>query len=413
MATLFKKTIVRYLVDGKRVKASEARRLQAAGHVVQRRIERSRKWYVRYRLPDGRIRQVAGYVDRGATMALATRLERDAAREAAGLATPTDRHLADPVESHLAAFVADLEARQRTAKHVRLTINRTRAVLQAGGVRRLADLDAHRVQAAVGDLRRGGLATETANHYLVAVKGFTRWLWRQGRLATDPLAGLRRLNPEPDRRVVRRALSSEELARLVQAAESSQTEWRDLDGRDRAAIYLLAAGSGLRVHELGTLTYADLVLDADPPRVAIQAAYAKNRRQDVIPLPRQVAEYLRGYLANRPSVPADQATRIWPGTWWQRAAGMKRLDLQAAGIEYTDASGRVADFHGLRSTYATLLARRGVNLQTAQALLRHSDPKLTARTYTKLGITDLAGAVADMTLAPPADEASRGQRGGL
>lgn len=266
MATLFKKTITRWLADGKRVKASEAQTLEAAGHVVQRRIQRSRKWYIRYRLPDGRIRQVAGYV-----------------------------------------------------------------------------------------------------------------------------AGLRRLNPEPDRRVVRRALSSEELARLVQAAESSQSRWRDLDGRDRAAIYMLAAGSGLRAHEVGMLTYADLLLDANSPRVTVRAAYAKNRRQDTIPLPRQVAEYLRNYLASRPSVPADQAKRIWPGTWWQRAAGTLRVDLQTAGVEYTEASGRVADFHGLRSTYATLLGRQGVNLQTAQALLRHSDPKLTARTYTKLGVTHLAG----------------------
>jgi len=47
----------------------------------------------------------------------------------------------------------------------------------------------------------------------------------------------------------------------------------------------------------------------------------------------------------------------------------------------------------LRVTNATLLAKVGVNFQTAQALMRHSDPKLTAKTYTKLGITDLGAVV--------------------
>ncbi len=36
-------------------------------------------------------------------------------------------------------------------------------------------------------------------------------------------------------------------------------------------------------------------------------------------------------------------------------------------------------------------------------LMRHSDPKLTARTYSKLGVTDLGQAVADLTLPRPAE----------
>lgn len=89
---------------------------------------------------------------------------------------------------------------------------------------------------------------------------------------------------------------------------------------------------------------------------------------------------------------------------------MIRRDLTEAGID-AERHGQRADFHALRSTYATSLARVGVNLQTAEALLRHSDPKLTARTYTKLGITDLAGAVAGLTLPHPKDEAASGEGG--
>jgi len=401
MATLFRKHRTRYVFDGKRVTAAEATRLRAEGHAVEKRVEKSRRWYVRYRLPDGRVREVAGYTDKAATQALGIRLQRNAQREAAGLARPTDHYLADPLEKHLADYQAALEARCRTAKHIRLTLKRIRTVLAQSGARRVGDVTSARVVDALAKLRRDGLATETANHYLTAAKMFTRWLWRQGRLSEDPLAGLGRQNADVDRRVVRRALTAEELGRLIQAAETSDWTFRGLDGRDRAALYMLAAFSGLRVSELKHLTAADLSLAGEPPTVAVAAAYAKNRKQDVLPLPADAAAYLAAWLASRPIRPVG-AVRLWPGTWWQKAAAMLRRDLDAAGID-AQADGQVVDFHALRSTYATNLARLGVNLQTAQALLRHSDPKLTARTYTKLGITDLGRAVADLRLQRPAE----------
>ena len=72
---------------------------------------------------------------------------------------------------------------------------------------------------------------------------------------------------------------------------------------------------------------------------------------------------------------------------------MLRRDLERAGIPYADAQGRVMDFHSLGVTFVTNLSRAGVSLTTAQKLARHSDPKLTANTYTRLDIDDLAGAV--------------------
>ena len=39
---------------------------------------------------------------------------------------------------------------------------------------------------------------------------------------------------------------------------------------------------------------------------------------------------------------------------------MLRKDLEAAGIPHRDASDRVADFHALRHTFITRVARPGV-----------------------------------------------------
>ncbi len=141
--------------------------------------------------------------------------------------------------------------------------------------------------------------------------------------------------------------------------------------------------------------------------VAVQAAYSEHRRQDVVPIPPGVAEYLQAWLSVRATRPVGQA-RLWPGTWYTVAAKMLRADLQATGIPH-ELDGRVTDFHALRATYATNLARLGVNLQTAQALMRHSDPKLTARTCTKLGVTDLGQAVAHLDVGLPVSAAEMGQ----
>jgi hypothetical protein len=55
-----------------------------------------------------------------------------------------------------------------------------------------------------------------------------------------------------------------------------------------------------------------------------------------------------------------------------------------AGVRHqgVDEHGRHLDFHALRHTFATMLARAGVSPRVAMELMRHSDMRLTAKTYT-------------------------------
>jgi hypothetical protein len=75
-------------------------------------------------------------------------------------------------------------------------------------------------------------------------------------------------------------------------------------------------------------------------------------------------------------------------------------DLAAAGIAKRDARGRVVDVHALRHTFGTHLCRAGVPLRTAQAAMRHSDPKLTANVYTDPQLLDVAGAISHLPDLP-------------
>ncbi len=69
---------------------------------------------------------------------------------------------------------------------------------------------------------------------------------------------------------------------------------------------------------------------------------------------------------------------------------MIRADLSDAGIEYRDANGRVADFHALRHTFISALARGGVHPKLAQQLARHSTITLTMDRYTHTVVGELA-----------------------
>jgi integrase len=87
-----------------------------------------------------------------------------------------------------------------------------------------------------------------------------------------------------------------------------------------------------------------------------------------------------------PITAAEEAARD------KRSAEMLRVDLAKAKILYETEEG-VVDFHALRVTYITNLARSGVHPKVAQILARHSTMELTMRVYTKLNPTDVSGAV--------------------
>jgi len=86
---------------------------------------------------------------------------------------------------------------------------------------------------------------------------------------------------------------------------------------------------------------------------------------------------------------------------------MIRIDLTAADIDYEDNSGRFADFHALRHTFISNLARAGVHPRNAEALARHSTIDLRMNVYTHVAMGDLhddvkslAGLVATVSPRP-------------
>jgi hypothetical protein len=75
-------------------------------------------------------------------------------------------------------------------------------------------------------------------------------------------------------------------------------------------------------------------------------------------------------------------------------------DLIASGIPKRDGRTRVVDVHALRHTFGTHLSKGGVPLRTAQAAMRHSDPRLTANVCTDPKLLDVAGALDALPALP-------------
>jgi len=391
-------------------------------------------YYITYFVRPGVRKTLKGCKDKAATEALARKLEADAMLRREGVIDArADRYAAaeaKPLNEHVADLAAALKAKGVTALQAGTVKARVTHILGLCKAERISQISLSGVQNALGTIREvgasvksrnKGVSLQTCNHYLRALKQFTRWLWRDGRAREDALVHLAGYNVQLDRRHDRRALTDDELARLIRAAEKGQ-KVRAMTGPERAMLYQLAVGTGFRANELRSLTPESFDLDADPPTVTVQAGYSKRRRMDVQPIRCDLADLLRPWLAgkkaghpvfNMPDKPIklirpdlDAAHQAWLKE--ARSEEERSQRRQSDFLEYRDGEGRVADFHALRHTYISRLVASGANIKVAQELARHSTPTLTLGRYAHVQLVDQTRALDALPSIEPtrADDAA-------
>lgn len=360
------------------------------------RVE-SAVWHIVYTDHAGREADEPGYADRAATEALLAERVRTAARVSAGLlpAEAASGRTAATLTELLEEFGRHLADGGATARHAKDRTLYARRVCESVGAVRPADLTPAAVIRAVASLAGElGLGRRTRHHHVSAVKQFTRWLCQTRKSEpADHLSGLACAADDAHPTFRRRALTAKEFETLLQKTRESVVVRRGLTGRERAALYLTAARTGLRASELYALTPAEFDLGARPV-VIVRAKTAKNRRDDELPLRPDVVAEVGPILKRR-----KRGERVWPNrgpgpwySWHVRAAEMIAADLQAAGLERETPEG-IYDVHALRGQFATDLERAGVSLPKAQRLMRHSTPALTSKHYIRSTAADLADEV--------------------
>ena len=346
-----------------------------------------------------------------------------------------EKHRKRPLKDHIADWKAYLLNKGNTEKHVGEVEFKVKRIADACGWKMIGDLSAGAVIQCLADLRSGGMAIQTSNHHLRAIKQFSRWLVRDRRTNDDPLAHLAMLNPKLDRRHDRRALLPEEFTRLINAAKVGPPV-ESIPGADRAMMYVLAAWTGFRKGEIGSLTKNSFRLDADPPTATVAAAYSKRRREDSQILHPEVARQLREWLASKATGPDELLFPVSgkvPGGTERKTHLMMKKDLarardawikEAKGdpaeikrreetdfLKYENSAGEYADFHSNRHLFITSLERAGLSPKMAQTLARHSDIRLTLGVYTHVGVHDQTAAIGSLPAPPgesvgPANEAA-------
>jgi len=255
--------------------------------IFKRKKGRNEPYLIQYLDHLGKRRTRKGYTDKGLTEELAGKLESEARLRSTGMIDPTQERIAQQrassIDLHLSAFEESLS--DNTPKYVSLTMSRVRKIVAGCGFVSLACLEPEAVQAFLRRQRQEeGLGHRTCNHYLQAIDGFCYWCVATKRLVANPLAGMERLNAAVDVRHPRRALTAEEVAKLVASARLSGKSIQCCSGEKRARIYLLSYLTGLRRGEIASLTPRSFDLKSETPTLTVEAACSKHRRKDVLPL---------------------------------------------------------------------------------------------------------------------------------
>ncbi len=400
----------------------------------------SDKWYASWKDSSGRLRRLALFPDRKPSQEAAGKIAKLESIRASGDMIPPElsrfiegttpyirAKLAEfgvlpasaitaskPLPAHITDWGAALRDKGTSDAQADLVTTRVTRIFTLCGFVTWQDISASRLQACIGDLHKDtadkrGISIQTANFYLNACKQFGRWMVKDRRAHESAIGHLDGQNVKLDRRHDRRALSAEELCRLLEAAAAAPVRF-GMTGTERACLYRLAVETGLRAGELRSLTAGSFHLDGDSPTVTIAAAYAKNRREDTLPLRKVTADALRPFITSKmpavevftmPTYPGSTATMFRADLadarkTWLDACHTTQEREQASASTFllpVDGAGRHADFHSLRHTFISNLAAGGVHPKTAQTLARHSTITLTMDRYTHVRAADCADAL--------------------
>ena len=414
MATLFKPTRPSPLATGSEVVARDGKphvRVREKGRTTfypltvsgTHYLKPAAKWAAEVRFADGTLKRVRFSPNRDAAALMLAELLKRIENEKIGVVDRHAGHRKRPLAEHVGDWLAVLTARGRDDEYTSLKKARVSAILAGCGFVYATDLSADRLERFLESLRTGPkkLSVQTTNDYLQAASQFCKWLVENGRIERNPFASAKKGDAARDRRHVRRPLDFAELQLLVTGTRTAAVARRKLTAESRAVLYATAAFSGYRAGELAALTPAAFRLDGRTPTIDLSGEFTKNGKDASQPVPNDLAELLRGFLAGLP-----RGVPVWPGTWCTRSAEMIRRDAAAAGLTLdVDARGgpEVLDFHSLRGTYATFLDGLDMSLKTRQELMRHSDPRLTMNRYTKAKLHDMGAAVQNLPKldAPP------------
>lgn len=264
------------------------------------------------------------------------------------------------------------------------------------------------------------LSSRTVNHvHALLRKAFNDAVHADQLLSSNPAVRAKRPRQEKSRDRVDVSWTAEDLRTFLALLEDHRL----------FALFRLAAYTGARRGELLNLSWDDVALDGDNPRVHITgtvqvidsqlvAGTTKAGQSRIVSIDPGTVAALREHRT-RQEVERQRAMQSWvPGDLvFRREIGAPLYPsspTQLMSKRITEYNDHLPDgatplprirFHDLRHVHATLLLRAGVAVHVVARRLGHADPAVTLRTYAHV-LADQAAEVATVfaSLVDSADE---------
>lgn len=212
----------------------------------------------------------------------------------------------------------------------------------------------------LGEMEEGCLAASTISRNIASMRAFFLYLFKSGRISSDPAENLRA--PRVEKKLPE-VLTVEEVDRLLRQPNPKTRKGM----RDRAMLELLYA-TGMRVSELLSLQLEDVNLSFG------YVICHENGKERVIPIGNVCRDALAAYMEQ---ARASFVKSAGENALFTNCSGhaMSRQGFWKVLKQYAQAAGIHRDItpHTLRHSFAVHMLQNGADIKSVQEMLGHCD----------------------------------------
>ncbi len=222
------------------------------------------------------------------------------------------------------------------------------------------------------------LIFHTQHAYLVAVRGWFKWLARHNYILYNPASEIEL--PRLGMRLPQHVLTQPEVETVL-----NQTNTHDALGiRDRAILETLYS-TGIRRAELINLKFDDI----DFNQGTVMIRQGKGNKDRVVPISGCALKWIDKYLVEvRPELVSGMDERFLYLSKLSEPFTPARLTQLVRGYIKSASIKKTGSCHLFRHTMATLMLERGADLRFIQEILGHANMNST-QVYTRVSIVKL------------------------
>ena len=207
----------------------------------------------------------------------------------------------------------------------------------------------------LASMKEKGLSDRTLENYRSYISAFYQWLTREDFIVKNPCD---KINPIKYKEEIRKPFTETDIDKIRSHCTTI---------RNRALVEMLLS-SGIRVAELSNLQISDIDFNS----LSVHIREGKGAKERISYMTSVCAMHLKAYLLQR----SDNNPALF-------VSDRKNQQLNPSGIRFIlksiEKASNIEDIHPhrFRRTFATNLAKRGMDVQTIARLMGHSDIQTT------------------------------------